>query len=165
MARRRRFFFWNGKIHKVLRINLPANLVEAFRFEDRKIITLLYSDFRQHAGKALRHREAAKLIRLKPDTLNRYIYDGKIPEVQRTYSLTEGTTRGWTRWWSEQDMLNLHEFLMAQHRGHPRQDGRVTPMQHLPSRAEIIAAFNESQKIFIRTADGTEVPLFRAKRL
>jgi hypothetical protein len=139
--------------------------VEAFRFEDRRLITLLYSDFRQNAGKALRHREAAKLIRLTTDTLNQYILDGKIPSPQKTYSLNGEATRGWTRWWSEEDMLRLHDYVISQHRGRPRDDGKITPMQHLPSRAEIIAAFNESQRIYLKTSDGEEIPLFRAKKV
>lgn len=160
-----RFFFWNGKIHKVLRINRPANLVDAFRFEDRTLVTLLYSDYRQHAGRALSHKDAAKLIRLKTDTLNQYIYDGKIPELQKTFALDGEARRAWNRWWSEEDMLKLHDFLMSQHRGQPRKDGKITPMQHLPTRAEIVAAFNKSQKVYIRTADGEEIPLFRSKRI
>jgi len=165
MAKSRRFFFWQGKIHKVLRINRPANLVDAFRFEDRKIVTILYTDFRQNAGKALRHREAAKLMRLNPDTINQYIFDGKIPPPQKTFALDGTAQRGWTRWWSEEDMLRLHDFAISQHRGRPRADGKITPMQYLPSRAEIVAAFNESQRIYLRTEDGTEIPLFRAKKI
>lgn len=169
-AYRRPFFFWDGKIHKVIRIDKPGNLVDAFRFHDGKVVTILYSDWRRNAGKALKHREVAELIRLKPDTINQYIFDGDIPPPQRTYQIGSNPAQfprdgGWTRWWSEQDVLRLHEYLMSKHRGAPRLDGKITPMQHLPSRAEIVSAFNESQTVFIRTADGIEIPLFKPPKV
>ena len=160
----RKFFFWEDKLHKVLRVDRPGNLVDAWRFEDGRVVTLLYTDYKMNAGKAIRHSEAAKLIRLKPDTLNRYILRGKIRPPERSYDLNGDRQKGWQRWWSEKNMLELHDYLMTVHKGSPRKDGQITPMQHLPSRAEIVAAFNESQKVFVRTADGTEIPLFRSNR-
>lgn len=41
MVKGRRFFFWQGKLHKVLRVNRPMNLVDAYRFEDSRTVTLL----------------------------------------------------------------------------------------------------------------------------
>lgn len=162
--RKSRIFFWEGKLHRVLRINYPANLVEAWRYEDRRRVTLLYTDWRENAGKALRHTEAAKLIRLRPETLNSYIRDGLIKEPQRSYALDSGKD-GWVRWWSEKDMLELHDFLMSRHMGAPRHDGQITPMQKLPSRAEILAAFNESQPVYIRTETGEMIPLFKPPKV
>lgn len=167
MAKNRAFFFWNGKIHKVLRVNRPQNLVDAWNYIDHEVVTILYTDYRLSAGKALKHSEVAKLIRLRPNTLDGYIRNKKIPEVQRSYSLDgdRDDPHGWTRWWSEADVLGLHDYLMTVHRGAPRKDGKVTPMQHLPTRAEVVAAFNKSERVFIRTEDGAEIPLFRASRV
>lgn len=159
-----RFFFWEGKIHKVLRINYPANLVEAWRFADETRVTLLYSDWRQNAGKALSQRQASKLIRLTTKTLDNYVIRGMIPPPQRTHAL-DGAKRGWNKWWSEQDMLALHDYLMSHHFGRTRADGRITPMQHLPSRAEIVAAFNESQAVYVQAEDGTMIPLFKPPKV
>ena len=167
----RPFFFWDGILHKVIRKDRPGNLVDAYRFSDGQVVTFLYSDWLRNAGKAITHKEAAEMIRLKPDTLNQYIQDGHIPEPQRSWSIgsnpgaVKKTGKHWMRWWSEKDMLRLHEYVTSKHRGAPRLDGKITPMQHLPSRAEIVSAFNESQTVFIRMADGTEIPLFKPPKV
>lgn len=160
----KRLFFWEGKLHKVLRINRPVNLVEAWRYADKKTVTLLYSDYKMNAEFAFSQREAAKIIKMHPDTLDKYIQWGYIPKPQQSYSL-DGKMRPYNRWWSQQDLLNLHDYVTSVHRGRPRMDGKITPMQHIATRAEIVATFNKSQVVYIEGDNGTMIPLFKPPKI
>ena len=59
-----RFFYYDDKLHKVIRINYPANLVEAWCFSERRRVSLLYTDWKRNAGKAITTGEMCELLNI-----------------------------------------------------------------------------------------------------
>lgn len=162
-TRKFRFFYWNGELHKVLRINRPANLVEAWHFKGRQSVALLYNDFRRNAGQAIRLHQVAKLMRVSPETIKDVLANEEIRPPERSYAL-DGMFKYSYRWWSEKDVLELHEALLGHHVGRPRKDGKITPNQKLPTAAEIRAYFRNEETLYIQAEDGRMVPVFEAQR-
>jgi len=155
------FFYWEKRLHKVLRINKPANLVDAWSFSEHKSVSILYSDFRQHAGKAITTVAAARLMNVHKMTLFRAWHNGNIHEPEKSYPLIEGSTKPGVHYWGEHNMLELHDYMMTVHRGRPRNDGMVIPYQNLPTRAELIGLMNNTQPVYIKDEDGKFIPLFK----
>lgn len=161
--RRVSFFFWEGKLHRVLRISYPQNLVEAWCFQDRHTVALLYTDWRRNVQKALRTHEVAKLLNISRDAVEKCLYNQEIREPERAYAL-DGEFNFREKWWSEKDVLELHEAFMGHHRGRPRKDGKITPNQNLPTAAQIKAYFRNEETLYIQTDDGRMVPVFEAQK-
>ena len=161
--RRVTFFFWEGKLHRVLRTSYPQNLVEAWCYKDRCTVALLYTDFRRNAQKALRTHEVYKLLRISRQTLETALTNQEIRDPERAYAL-DGNFNYRERWWSEKDVIELHEALLSHHRGRPRADGRITPNKRLPTIGEIKAFFRNETTLYIQTGDGRMVPVFEAQR-
>jgi hypothetical protein len=154
-------FFWDKRLHKVLRINRPANLVDAWCYEDHKRVAILLSDFRVKAKKAIQSGEAARLMGCSTRTLLRAVQSGSIHVPQRSYGIGYKTEHFRTKvWWGEHNLLELHEYLMTVHVGRPRLDGRITPSQKLPTRAEIIAKMNNQTTLYVQSDDGIYVPVY-----
>lgn len=92
-------------------------------------------------------------------SLQRYVDDGAIKHPQTHYPLENPNSRRFA-FWSEEDLLSLHDYLMTVHYGRPRKDGIVVPNQRLPTKAEIRAKMNNSHTLYIQSDDGTFVPLY-----
>lgn len=160
---RKRYFYWNGEVHKVLRIVYPQNLVEAWNFPQRKSVALLYTDYRRDAGVALQTHDVADLFNVEVKVLKRALQRGDIARPQRTYAL-DGRFNARDYRWSEKDILDAHDALLSRHMGRPRRDGKITPNKNLPTRAELIAKLRGEQTLYIQTDDGRMVPVFEAQR-
>lgn len=142
----------------VLRINRPANLVEAWCFSDRKGVNLLYTDYRNNAKLAVRTGQAGKIMHRSARAMKGYCLNGVIHLPEISYGL-DGEFKPGRRWWGEHNLMELHDYLMTIGYGHPRKDGKITPYK-LPSKAEIRAAFNNSTILYVKGKDGEFVPLF-----
>lgn len=157
--RKVRFFYWNGQLHKVLRISYPQNLVDAWCFSDRKSVALLYNDWKRNAQLALRTKQVCTLLNCSRDAVERALESDEIRPPERAYAL-DGQFNYRDRYWSEKDVLELHDALMQRHIGRPRKDGKITPNQKLPTKAEISAMFRNQETLYAKTMDGTFVPMF-----
>lgn len=165
-----KFFFWDKKLYRTVRIIRPSNLVEAWWFSERKSVTLLYSDFKSHAEVAVQTGTAAEIMQCTPQALMRYVYGGHIHYPEHSYALDgkygEAEQKEWYRtkykyWWGEHNLLELHDYLMTIRRGWPRKDGGPTPLQRTPSKAEIHAIFNNSPTLYVKGIEGDYIPIFR----
>lgn len=154
-----RQFFWDGKLHKLLRTNRPANLVEAWCYSDRRTVNILYTDFRRHHGVAYKPQDVAKLLNINRISIMRAIEDGEIREPERAYKF-DGKFVPRNMFFSEKEILDLHDVFLSRHVGRPRKDGKNLPNQHLPSRAELIAKMRGDKTLYIQTDDGRMVPVF-----
>lgn len=153
-------FFWDQRLHKVIRINRPANLVDAWDYGARKRVSIFYPDFRIKAKPAVKVSEAARIMRLDIKTIKKAIYEGQIHEPDVSYPLDKNALYRTTRWFGEHNLLELHDYLLTVHIGRPRKDGMVTPSSKLPTRAEIIAKMNNDTTLYIQGDDGSFVPLY-----
>lgn len=168
-----RHFFWDNKLHRVLRINRPANLVEVWCFSERKSKSILYTDYRNNAKVAVQTGTAAKILRVSSITLFRYIKKGAIKPPERSYAFDglfgqaapDGHIKNISNqnhlWWGEHSLMEAHDAMMEVRRGFKRKDGGPTPLQKIATKAEIHAAFNNSTTLYVKGKDDEFVPLFR----
>jgi len=157
--RRVRWFYWQGKLHKVLRISYPENLVEAWCYSDKRTVALLYTDFKRRSDMALRTGDVAKLMRCNVRTIKRVLERDEIRHPESAYTLDERMIPT-NKWWSEKDVLELHEALLSHHWGRPRKDGKITPKSDMPTAAEVRAYFRNENTLYVRSDDGVMIPVF-----
>lgn len=150
-----KYFYIDQNLYKVIKTNAPANLMEAWSFKDNSKVTLLYTDYRKLAKKAVRTSEAASILGVSTRTLKRLCQRGDIPEPQCSIRIDwEGAAlEGKYYWWSLQDIINAYEFLLTVHVGRPRKDGAIQPNQNLPTRAEIIAKMSDQVILYTKEGD------------
>jgi hypothetical protein len=89
-----------------------------------------------------------------------YILDGHIKKPIRSYVVGHPERKGWL-YWSDQDVLDLHEYLMTIHHGRPRNDGKITPMAKTPTRAELLAMLRNETIMYVKTKTGEFVPAWK----
>lgn len=147
-----KYFFIDRRLYRVLRTNSPANLMEAWSFEDDAPVTMLYTDFRRLAKKAITTKRAADILNISKRTLTRAYMGGHIPVPPQSYSLNGAENMNY-HWWGLEDILVAHDYFMSVHRGRPRNDGAVVPNQHLPTRAEIIARMTDQVILYSKEGD------------
>jgi hypothetical protein len=88
-----------------------------------------------------------------------YIRDGKIKRPVQTYSLDERRTPG-KFLFSEDDLRDIHSYMLTVHRGRPRKDGTVTN-SNLMSRAELEALMKEDKILYTKDKSGEFVPVWK----
>jgi hypothetical protein len=159
-----RHFYFNNDLHRILRINRPANLVEAWNYRIEKPVTLLYSDWKRDGEKAYLSHEVANLLNVHKDTLKRIRREGHIRQPQRSHPLGGTSQRPGNLWWSKKDITEALEYLLTVHQGHPRKDGKITSRATLPSMAELKAKLNNVPTLYVKTASGEFVPTFERPR-
>jgi hypothetical protein len=153
-------FYLNGKLHKILRIDKPKDLVECYIFSEQKRVLYAWTAVRKNRRPVFTRRDVAEFFNRHPVVISRYINSEKIPAPQKSHELT--TKAPGDYYWSEEDILRLHDYLLTVHKGHPRDDGLITNYR-LPSRAELISMMRTGSNIYVQSADGKFVPMWRAE--
>lgn len=148
-----KYFFIDHRLHRVLRVNSPANLMEAWSFEEDCKVTLLYTDYRKLAKKAVTTQVAADVLNVSKRTLTRLIEAGDIKEPARSYPIGNKESPMRYAWWGLEDILDAHTVLLTKHYGRPRHDGGITPNQNLPTRAEVIAKMTDQMVLYAKDGD------------
>ena len=152
-----RHFFWNGQLHKVLHVNRPANLVDAWNYAEDKRVTLLYSDYRIHAKAAVRSGRAAQILNMTKRSLLKSWAEGHI-EPPPIVPLANSDR--YMRLWGEEHIMAAHDYFLSLHRGRPRKDGYVRPSKSLPSKAEVRALLNNTTVFYVKDSDGEFIPVW-----
>lgn len=148
------YFFWNKRLHRVIKINRPVNLVDAWSYDDNGRVALLYSDFRRKATKAVTTSDAANIMHCSRMTIWRAVDGGHIHPPQYGHIL-DGRPQRPRPWWGEHDLLALHEYLTN------RTGMQRTPKQTYASKAEIIAKMSDANILYAKDAKtGTFVPVY-----
>jgi hypothetical protein len=156
-----RYFIINKRLHRILKVNRPANLVEAWSFDEGQKVILLYSEYRAKAQKCLRTKDAANVLNVSRRTLAGVLYSGAIREPARTApygNMSPDAKR--VHWWSLENILEAHDYMMTIHVGRPRKDGQINPNQKLPTRAEVIARMNDEVVLYTLGSDGIYDPVY-----
>lgn len=162
-------FFIQGKLYKHIRTNKPANITEAWSYDENKLVTMIYVDYFRGYEKAVKTGEAADIINLSRFTLHNICQNGVIKEPYKILKV-QAQDRGaiadvYHRWWGLEDLLRVHDAMMERNRGRPKPklpDGSyppVTPHPTMATRAEITARMKD--QIVLYTKSGDEyVPTF-----
>ena len=156
-----KFFFIDRRLHRILRINRPANLVEAWSFEDHEKVTLLYTDYRQKSVRAFRTKEAATILNVSRKTLDRAWMNGNIHRPVQSYPIgNQNPDNHHPYWWGLWNILEAHEYMLTVPQGRPRKDGLVMPNQRLPTRAEVIARAGNEVVLFSKSDAEHYIPVY-----
>lgn len=157
-----RYFFYNGDLHKKIQINRAKDTLVAWNYPKGKVERYVYSDVRKNGGQAFYTAEVAKMLGRDPTTLYRALYAGMIREPQQSYGLDE-KRNPYAYFWSEKDIMELHEYFSTVHYGRPRMDGLVTPLA-LPTAAELRAIIRQDTVFYVKEGDKF-VPTWKAERI
>lgn len=156
---RLRYFYLEGDLHKVLSVIRAQDFAICWNYPQGKRVGYVWSDVRRNHKKAFNLQQVSKMIGRHYITLKRDILDGKIKPPQKTYALNANKTPG-TYYMSEQDVYDLHDYLLSVHVGRPRKDGKVT-IRDMPSKAELRAMMKHDIVTYVKTAEGEFVPVWK----
>lgn len=156
-----RYFFLNGKLHKKLRINRGADLLVAWNYPDSKKATYVYSDVIRMHEKAFTTAEVCEMVNRKIMTIENAWKNGMIEKPQHTYGLDENKNL-YQYFWQEAEIMELLRYLSTVHKGRPRNDGEVTPV-NLPTPRELRAMIHNEAVLYYKNDSGEFVPSWRAK--
>lgn len=158
-SNRLKYFFLDGQLHKVLRQVNSQDLVVAWNYPEgvRKAYSL--ANVRKYHKKAYTVREVSELVNRHLINVENYITRGNIRTPARSYALNEKRTVG-PYFFTEEDVYELHDYLLTVHRGRPRKDGQITP-SGIPSRAELRAMMKHGSATYIKNSDGEFVQVWK----
>jgi|GEM_PF-1010160 len=158
-AARLRYFYLNGKLHKVIRRSRAEDLLIAWDYEKGKRVAYSLTDVNKNKQYAYPISEVVKIIGKHEDTIKWHLYRGDLKFPQQSYSLNGNKTPG-KYFWSEDDIRHMHDFFKTVHRGRPRKDGMITPGD-MPSRAEIEAMMKQENILYVKNNDGEFIPVWK----
>src|SRR6478752_908588 len=121
-----RYFFYRGDLHKKIHIHRPNDVVIAWNYPKGTTERYVYSDVRRNGRQAFSTRQVQQMVNRGRLTLMAAIADGNIHRPQITYGLDEKRSE-YAYWWSEDNVMELRDYLATVHYGRPRKDGLVTP--------------------------------------
>lgn len=154
-----RYFFLNGQHHKVLRISRAEDLITAWNFVTNKTQTYVWSATQKKMQRAFTMRQVSKMFDRDVLVIHEYIKSGKIKRPAQAKFLN-GSDKPGKFLFSEDDLRDLHSYLLTVHRGRPRKDGKITPSK-LMSRAELEAMMKEEKILYTKDASGQYVPVWK----
>jgi hypothetical protein len=156
---RLRYFYLNGKVHKVLRRSRAEDLLIVWDYQLGKRVAYSLADVNKNKQHAYPISEVSKIIGKHEDTIKWHLYRGDIKFPQQIYSLNGNKTPG-KYLWSEDDIREMHNFFKTVHRGRPRNDGGITPGD-MPSRAEIEAMMKQEDILYVKNNEGEFIPVWK----
>lgn len=154
-----RYFYINGDLHRVLRITRPSDFVEAWNYPQAKRMGYVWSDVRKRMEKAFTLQQVCAMVGRHRVQVELYILEGKIKTPQRIYTL-DGEKKPGKYFFSESDVLDLHDYLLTVHIGRPRKDGKITP-RDMPTRAEMRALMKHDLVTYVKNEDGEFSPIWK----
>jgi hypothetical protein len=166
MAKRRkgkkqrvRYFFANAELHKILRLSRGEDLVIAWNYPQGKRVAYVWSSIQNDMQHAYSITNVSKILNRHPTILKNYIKSGAVRPVQKTYSIDERKAPG-VYYMSEDDVREMHAFLLTVSRGRPRNDGKPV-ISNLPTKAELEAMLRHETVLYIKTEQGEFSPVWK----
>lgn len=157
-----RYFFYRGDLCKKVHIHRPNDIITAWNYPKGRLDKYVYSDVRRNGEMAFSTRQVEQMIGRSQKTIKNAIADGMIRKPQRTYGI-DAERNGYAYYWSEKDIMELHDYLKTVHCGRPRKDGRVTPKE-LPTASELRAMIRQGTVFYVQVGDKF-VPTWRADNI
>lgn len=152
-------FFINGELHKVLRINRGEDLVHSWSYPQEKRVIYVWSETQKKMQRAFSISEVSAMLDRHPVVIRKYILDGEIQQIQKTYSL-DGRKKPGKYFFSEDDVRSFHEYLCTKNLGRPRKDG-ILVQYPLPSRSELEAMLRQDTIVYVKDKAGEFMPVWK----
>lgn len=163
-VKRSKFFFLNGNLYRLLYINRSSNMATAWNYIEHKREAFIWTDLRKRWERAYTLTEVCKLLNRTRAWIEHYFVDGTLRRPPRVYTL-DGRRAPGKYMFSEEHILELHDFFLTQHIGRPRDDGRVLPGRGLPSRVELIAKMRHDAVVYVKNSQGEFVPVWKEESI
>lgn len=157
--KRFRYFYINSELHKVLRVNRAEDMVFAWNYPNGKRVAYVWSDVQKNMQHAYRIPQVGEMLHRHPNIIKSYVKSGNIKPIQKTYTLDENKSPG-IFLFSEDNVKELHEYLLTVHRGRPRKDGEIVS-SNLPTKAELNAMLKQETILYMKTKDGDFSPVWK----
>lgn len=162
MAKKLRWFYFHGDLHKKIHISLGEDIITCWHYKEGRTKKYSYTDVKKNSDPAFRTSQVCKMLARGRTTVEMAIINGDIPAPEMAYTIAEDT-KPWGYMWSEDDVLNLHDYLLTIHIGRPRLDGLITPAG-IPNRRELRAMMRQGTVFYVKGKDGEFVPTWQAER-
>lgn len=128
----------NGKIYRVEAVSQGTDNVYLTEIRTGTPMATRFSTFRFGFKRVFKTGEVAKFLNRTPRSLYRYEKMGLIEKAKR-YSTVGGRE---LRFYTKDDVLEIHEMISGVHQGRPRKDRR-TVNNTLPDRPSLLRMFRE----------------------
>ena len=146
-----RYFFLNGKVHKLLSSSRAKDVLVAWRYEDSKRILYPYAEAIKNMETAYSVKQVSSMLNKHRVTIQDYIIEGKIITPQKIYPIGKAPDEGWYKYmFSQKDILDLHSYILES--GHSK---------NVPSKAELLALLKHNFILYTKTDTGF-VPVWKA---
>jgi hypothetical protein len=147
-----RYFFLNGKVHKVLSSSRAKDLIIAWSYEDSKRVMYPYLEAKKSMENAYSIKQVGEMLNKHRVTIQDYILEGKILTPQKIYPIGKTSEEGWYKYlFSEKEILDLHAYILES--GHSK---------NVPSKAELLALLKHNFILYTKTDSGF-VPVWKAE--
>lgn len=155
-----RYFYINGKLHKMLRLTRARDEAVAWCFSEHKTRIYQWSDVRKRASRGFTIGEVSDMIMRTPRMIQYYVEWGLLEKPECTYSLQTGNAGLWI--FSEEDVYKIRDIAAGMTKGRPRADGIINPRDTL-SKQELTALMKYDMVLYAKNKDGEFVPLYAAE--
>lgn len=154
-----RYFFLNGEAHKVLRISRAEDIIVSWNYPQGKRSTYIWSVTQRNLVRAFTMKQVSKIFNRDPLVIHKYIQSEKIKRPYQIYKIDDQRNPG-KFIFSEDDLRELHSYLLTVHRGRPRNDGQITQSKVM-SKAELEALMKEDRVLYAKDKNGEFVPVWK----
>lgn len=155
-----KYFFLNGDLHRTLHINRGADEMIAWSYPQGRRVGYVYSDVKRRHGKAFTTAQVSVMLNRTRVRIQQALGAGSLREPAHTYPFSNHSIK-YKYMWSEEDIIEAHEFFSHQHQGSPRKDGGITP-KPIPTARELRAIIHQRPTLYIETEEGF-VPTWEAE--
>jgi hypothetical protein len=152
----RRYFFLNGKLHKMIYVDKAQNLCHALLLEDNKLMSYIYSDVKKMHKKAFTIGEVALLVNRHKNRIREAMDNDSLPFPQSIPGKRK------TYMWSEDEVLDVRDYFASVHRGRPRKDG-ISKSWNVPTIEELRSKMLRETTLYVQNDEGKFIPLWKAE--
>lgn len=153
-----RLCFINDELHKVIHIDRANNICRAYNYVQDKQVVYLYTDYKKMRTPCYTIALVSKIMNRHPDSVRDAIKRGDIKKPYLMDRFVHGVYC-----FSEKDIYNVRDYYANSHIGRPRKDGYITPRHDVPTVKEIDALLGKREMLYVKTKDGSFVPVWKAE--
>jgi hypothetical protein len=158
-----KFFFLGRELHKILRVNRPADLVYTWNYPKITQRTYMWSEIQKISKPAFTTQQVATLLNRSVETVSKYYKAGVIKPPVQVYNIETGVRSHKHKfYWHPEDVLDLHTVMCEPTPLRGTKYGRAG--EKLPTRAEVTAMMYHGVVFYIPDKDGNFVPTWVAQQ-
>ena len=160
LSKKVRYFFVNEMLHKTLHVNRSSDIVTAWCYSQKRRTAYSWSETQKGMEKANTITEVANILNRHRMTIDKYIRDGIIRTPERSYKIDGKFDSYGKYFFSEKEVLELHDYCSTVSVGRPRKDGLVNS-SGLPTRSEVRSMLKETSTLYIKNDSGEFIPVWK----